>query len=447
MGGLYISPSSSEISWKRRGIRVSSEALLCLGVSTTVASFVVDIAPEMSKPNVWILTGGLIMIVASIIGWSLTFCLMFDPEQQAREDNNFTGIVISQDKQLKLPMAPALEKSISTQKSLNQETDLNNLGFGFGNHKYQNQQKKKLKKQQTKIKINKKAMKAVDKNAPIHSVEVVVPPAFLQNGDIDLKKLAELPDNLTPNIFDQFFSGKNLLTEDKLKKIGGSKKIKQKFNQYGSQIGPNTAVNGRSGSMNSTGSSRISAVTSETQLQGYDKLPKVDPKVAAKLGKIPPIPTTKRNHNKKRQESVAKNTLDRMALERERARSKKNNLNKKSQQQLQHQHKNSKKKQRRAETPTSYTPTETQTRTEYRTEYQTQTYVSRTYSDSYSETTRREKSKRRVSRSISRTYSDSYSDDYSDTYEEVKYDQKGKRVKSTKNNNNQNRQNYKKQRV
>lgn len=75
MGGLYISPNSSEISWKRRAARVTSEALLCLGVATVVASFVVETAPEATKPNIWILVGGAIIIFSASIGWALTFCL------------------------------------------------------------------------------------------------------------------------------------------------------------------------------------------------------------------------------------------------------------------------------------------------------------------------------------------------------------------------------------
>lgn len=78
MGGLYISPNSNDMSWKRRGLRVSSEALLCLGVATIVASFVVDVNPDGSKPNIWILIGGVIMLMAAAIGWSLTFCLVFE---------------------------------------------------------------------------------------------------------------------------------------------------------------------------------------------------------------------------------------------------------------------------------------------------------------------------------------------------------------------------------
>jgi len=75
MGGLYISPNSSEISWKRRAARVTSEALLCLGVATVVASFVVETAPEATKPNIWILVAGAITIFSASIGWALTFCL------------------------------------------------------------------------------------------------------------------------------------------------------------------------------------------------------------------------------------------------------------------------------------------------------------------------------------------------------------------------------------
>lgn len=78
MGGLYITPNSSEMGWKRRGLRVSSEALLCLGVATIVASFVVDVNADGSKPNIWILIGGVIMIMAAAIGWSLTFCLIWE---------------------------------------------------------------------------------------------------------------------------------------------------------------------------------------------------------------------------------------------------------------------------------------------------------------------------------------------------------------------------------
>ena len=40
---------------------MSSEALLCLGVATIVASFVVDVNADGSKPNIWILIGGVIM--------------------------------------------------------------------------------------------------------------------------------------------------------------------------------------------------------------------------------------------------------------------------------------------------------------------------------------------------------------------------------------------------
>ena len=88
MGGLYITPNSTEMGWKRRGLQrvfcilifwrnasffeknmkektlflwVSSEALLCLGVATIVASFVVDVNADGSKPNIWILIGGVIM--------------------------------------------------------------------------------------------------------------------------------------------------------------------------------------------------------------------------------------------------------------------------------------------------------------------------------------------------------------------------------------------------
>lgn len=85
MGGLYITPNSTEMGWKRRGLRVSSEALLCLGVATIVASFVVDVNADGSKPNIWILIGGVIMIMAAAIGWSLTFCLIWETIQS---DNN-----------------------------------------------------------------------------------------------------------------------------------------------------------------------------------------------------------------------------------------------------------------------------------------------------------------------------------------------------------------------
>lgn len=85
MGGLYITPNSTEMGWKRRGLRVSSEALLCLGVATIVASFVVDVNADGSKPNIWILIGGVIMIMAAAIGWSLTFCLIWETIQA---DNN-----------------------------------------------------------------------------------------------------------------------------------------------------------------------------------------------------------------------------------------------------------------------------------------------------------------------------------------------------------------------
>lgn len=81
MGGLYITPNSTEMGWKRRGLRVSSEALLCLGVATIVASFVVDVNADGSKPNIWILIGGVIMIMAAAIGWSLTFCLIWETIQ------------------------------------------------------------------------------------------------------------------------------------------------------------------------------------------------------------------------------------------------------------------------------------------------------------------------------------------------------------------------------
>jgi len=64
---------------------VSSEALLCLGVATIVASFVVDVNADGSKPNIWILIGGVIMIMAAAIGWSLTFCLIWETIQS---DNN-----------------------------------------------------------------------------------------------------------------------------------------------------------------------------------------------------------------------------------------------------------------------------------------------------------------------------------------------------------------------
>lgn len=81
MGGLYITPNSTEMGWKRRGLRVSSEALLCLGVATIVASFVIDVNADGSKPNIWILIGGVIMLMAAAIGWSLTFCLIWETIQ------------------------------------------------------------------------------------------------------------------------------------------------------------------------------------------------------------------------------------------------------------------------------------------------------------------------------------------------------------------------------
>jgi len=69
------------MGWKRRGLRVSSEALLCLGVATIVASFVIDVNADGSKPNIWILIGGVIMLMAAAIGWSLTFCLIWETIQ------------------------------------------------------------------------------------------------------------------------------------------------------------------------------------------------------------------------------------------------------------------------------------------------------------------------------------------------------------------------------
>lgn len=97
MGGLYITPNSSDMSWKRRGLRVSSEALLCIGVATIVASFVIDINPDGSKPNIWILIGGVIMILAAAIGWALTFCLIWEnvSQQQTGSSRNPNAAVHS----------------------------------------------------------------------------------------------------------------------------------------------------------------------------------------------------------------------------------------------------------------------------------------------------------------------------------------------------------------
>lgn len=86
MGGLYTSVQSSEISWKRRALRVTSEALLCLGVATIVASFVIDITPDKQKPNIWILIGGVLMILAAAIGWALTFCLIWETSETRVEE-------------------------------------------------------------------------------------------------------------------------------------------------------------------------------------------------------------------------------------------------------------------------------------------------------------------------------------------------------------------------
>lgn len=88
MGGLYITPNSSDMSWKRRGLRVSSEALLCIGVATIVASFVIDINPDGSKPNIWILIGGVIMILAASIGWALTFCLIWETHAENNQGSS-----------------------------------------------------------------------------------------------------------------------------------------------------------------------------------------------------------------------------------------------------------------------------------------------------------------------------------------------------------------------
>lgn len=87
MGGLYTSVQSSEISWKRRALRVTSEALLCLGVATVVASFVIDITPDKQKPNIWILIGGVLMILAAAIGWALTFCLIWEQAESRVEES------------------------------------------------------------------------------------------------------------------------------------------------------------------------------------------------------------------------------------------------------------------------------------------------------------------------------------------------------------------------
>lgn len=364
MGGLYISPSSSEISWKRRALRVSSEALLCLGVATLVASFVVDTHPGAQKPNIYILMGGIIMMIASAIGWSLTFCLMFDADQQAREHsgNNFTGIVVRHTKEHDLPMPPKTNKVIS---------DAN------GN----------LIKP---IKVKVKKMKAVDKNAPIHSVEVVVPQAFLQQGG----NIATLPEKISPNMFDQFFSTRN---------ISASKA---------------DLVNNGSGS----------EYSGNSQLPGYSKMPqgKYDPELAQKLGKIPPIPRDQKKITGYNTDNrVSKEVTDKIAKERERARSKRpakitksggnnrpkiTNTNRKDQNKNHHGRKE-KVHHRRSDTESSSQSSVTNT---YSTE--TETLSSSSYTDSRTES--------RTSRSSS------YSDSYSQDYEEVKYDKKtGERLR------------------
>lgn len=169
MGGLYITPTSSEIGWKRRALRVSSEALLCLGVATIVASFVVDISPTAQKPNIWILICGVIMLLASSIGWSLTFCLICSPPTEFDRGN-----VITVD----------------------------------GPRYYEESEKPSGKFWPFSNNANIKKMKAIDRNAPISSVEVTIPQkAIIDAGGFIPGVNCYGTDKIAPmHIYDTFFN-------------------------------------------------------------------------------------------------------------------------------------------------------------------------------------------------------------------------------------------------
>lgn len=422
MGGLYISPSSSEISWKRRAVRVSSEALLCLGVATIVASFVVDIGPNAQKPNIWILMGGLIMIVASAIGWSLTFCLMFDSDAQAREDNTFTGIVVSHTKDIDLPGSKIQHFNNNSFQTNNSNDSSNNLihydlnnqnkvGLGFLSRAFSfNQDEKIIKKDKNGkiIKTKVKKMKAVDKNAPLHSVEVIVPKAFLQQGG----NIATLPDKLSPNMFDQFFSNKNLISGSNLDLMNNSQTT-------------------------TTTTSSNSEYSNNSQLAGYSKMPgNYDPEVAQKLGKIPPIPKDSKKLAGYNDDTLdkrhSKEITDTIAKERERARSAKPKNNKINTNKTQNntgnkqkqQNNNNKRRNEKEKISSKRSDTDSSSITNtYSTE--TETLSNSSYTDS------------RTTQS-SKTNTTSYSDSYnsSQDYEEVQYNKRGERIRSKKNNRN-----------
>lgn len=302
MGGLYVSPTSSEISWKRRAFRVSSEALLCLGVATIVASFVVEIGPTGQKPNIWILIGGLIMIIASVIGWSLTFCLMIDPEENSRRENNFTGIIIQSDQHVDamgnkiLELPGSVPTSFSSAENKLQQQQISAIlekhqGF-FGTEYYKTPSPVALSvNTEQHQRINK--MRPVDKNAPLHSVEVKIPPEFFAAGGT----INSLPHNLSPSYFDQYFATDKIVKNPKnhLDEIDEVDETDRKKGRNQNKGGKSKAKKKEQRRERQRRDIDSDDSGNYSQLPGYSKIQNnYDPNIAKKLGQVPPTPKQKR---------------------------------------------------------------------------------------------------------------------------------------------------------
>merc|ERR1719454_578614 len=228
-------------------------------------------------------------------------------------------------------------------------------------------------------------MKPVDRNAPIHSVEVVIPQEFLARGG----NIATLPDKISPSMFDQFFAQNRIIT-------------------------------GSEQDLMRSSASEYSNNSNQSQLPGYSKMPNnYDPMVAQKLGKVPPIPKdqkrvagyddAKTGQEKDREERKRKSKNDNTTKP-----SNSKNTKNTTKDKTGPQSKNARKQKISSRTSESSTHSLT-----YSTESETISASSGSYSHS---------------NSSSKTYSDSrtgstYTDSYSQDYEEVRYDKNGERIR------------------
>merc|ERR1719454_1598227 len=211
-------------------------------------------------------------------------------------------------------------------------------------------------------------MKPVDRNAPIHSVEVVIPQEFLARGG----NIATLPDKISPSMFDQFFAQNRIIT-------------------------------GSEQDLMRSSASEYSNNSNQSQLPGYSKMPNnYDPIVAQKLGKVPPIP---KDQKRVAGYDDAKTGQEKDREERKRKSKNNDNTNKP---------KNTRKQKISSRTSESSTHSLT-----YSTESETISASSGSYSHSNSSS---------KTYSDSRTGS-TYTDSYSQDYEEVRYDKNGERIR------------------